>query len=59
MWVEITSRGRLEKPPAASAVSTGVSWCCFDVSKVIVDGEVRVVSVSCVVRACVCAATAL
>ena len=57
MCVEITSRGRLEKPPGASAVSTAVSWCCFDVSEVIVDGEVRVVSVSCVVRACVCAAT--
>jgi hypothetical protein len=53
--VEIASWKRLEKPTRAGAVFTRAP-SSFDVAEVIVCGEVRAVSVSCVVRACLSAA---
>jgi hypothetical protein len=53
--VEIASWKRLEKPTRAAAVFTRAP-SSFDVAEVIVGGEVRAVSVSCVVRACLSAA---
>jgi hypothetical protein len=47
--VEIAVRKRLAKPPGAAAVSWRAS-SPVDVAEAIMDGEVRAVSVSCVVR---------
>ena len=53
--VEIASWKRLEKPTRAAAVFTRAP-SSVDVAEVIVGGEVRAVSVSCIVRACLSAA---
>jgi hypothetical protein len=54
MCVEITSRGRLEKRSSAGSVSTSIG-----VAEGIANEEVclKSMSLACVVRACLCAAT--
>jgi hypothetical protein len=55
MCVEITWGGRLEKSPRGFAAGFTRVSSFFDVTQFIVDVEVRVVSVSCVARECLCA----
>ena len=55
MCVEITWGGRLEKLPRGIAAEFTRVSLLFDVTQPIVDVEVRVVSVSCVARECLCA----